>query len=152
MNINTIEPASLLPCKTQRDWNAPYDFNVMKGARDCGKCARNALLSMRRDILIALNSLSLEVAGVLIIIITLIVTSSWGFSGTIYKLFTIYKSKNDNKTRNHNLWWYSTKLNSRAYEGNVCLNSVPFRARLKDANEALCLSSWCKLFHMLAPL
>ena len=43
-------------------------------------------------------------------------------------------------------------LNSRAYEGNVCLNSVSFRARLKDANEALCLSSLCKLFHVLAPL
>ena len=27
-------------------------------------------------------------------------------------------------------------LKSNAYEGNVCLNSVSFRARLKDANEA----------------
>ena len=43
-------------------------------------------------------------------------------------------------------------LNSRAYEGNVCLNSVSFRARLNDANDALCLSSLCKLFHVLAPL
>ena len=43
-------------------------------------------------------------------------------------------------------------LNSRAYERNVCLNSVSFRARLKDANEALCLSSLCKLFHELASL
>ena len=43
-------------------------------------------------------------------------------------------------------------LNSRAYEGNVCLNSLSFRARLKDVNEALCLSSLCKLFHVLAPL
>ena len=34
---------------------------------------------------------------IIIIIITLIVTSSWGFSGTIYKLFTIYKNKNGNK-------------------------------------------------------
>ena len=43
-------------------------------------------------------------------------------------------------------------LNSRAYEGNVYLNSLSFRARLKDVNEALCLSSLCKLFHVLAPL
>ena len=43
-------------------------------------------------------------------------------------------------------------LNSRAYEGNVCHNSVSFRARLKDANVALFLSSLCKLLHMLAPL
>ena len=43
-------------------------------------------------------------------------------------------------------------LNSRAYEGNVCLSSVSFTVRLKDGNEALCLSSLCKLFHMLAPL
>ena len=43
-------------------------------------------------------------------------------------------------------------LNSKAYEGNVCLNSVSFRARLKDVNDALCLSSLCKLFHVLAPL
>ena len=43
-------------------------------------------------------------------------------------------------------------LNSRAYKGSVCLNSVSFRARLKDVSEALCLSSLCKLFHMLAPL
>ena len=28
-------------------------------------------------------------------------------------------------------------LKSRAYEGNFCFNSVSFRARLKDANEAL---------------
>ena len=42
--------------------------------------------------------------------------------------------------------------NSRAYEGNVCLNSVSFRARLKHANEALCLSALCKLFYVLAPL
>lgn len=41
---------------------------------------------------------------------------------------------------------------SRAYKGKICLNSVSFRARLKDANEALCLSSLCKLFHMVAPL
>ena len=34
---------------------------------------------------------------IIIIIITLIVTSSWSFSGTIYKLFTIYKNKNGNK-------------------------------------------------------
>ena len=46
----------------------------------------------------------------------------------------------------------SILLNSRAYEGNVCLNSLSFRARLKDVNEALCLSSLCKLFHVLAPL
>ena len=43
-------------------------------------------------------------------IITFIVTSSRGFSETIYKPFTIYKSKNDKKARNHNLWWYSTKI------------------------------------------
>ena len=43
-------------------------------------------------------------------------------------------------------------LNSRAYEGKVCLNSVSFRARLKNASEVLCLSSLCKLFHVLAPL
>ena len=43
-------------------------------------------------------------------------------------------------------------LNSRAYEGNVCLDSESFRARLKDVSEALCLSSLCKLFHVLAPL
>ena len=50
------------------------------------------------------------------------------------------------KTQNHNLC--GVLLNSRAYEGNVCFNSVCFRTRLKDANEALCLSSLCKLFHV----
>ena len=60
----------------------------------------------------------------IIIIITLIVTSSRGFSGTIYKLFTIYKSKNDNKL---NITIYDgILLNSRAYEGMsasiVCLS------------------------------
>ena len=69
----------------------------------------------------------------LIIIITLIVTSSWGFSGTIYKLFTIFRSKNDNKNSEITIY-DGILLNSRAYEGNVCLNSVSFRARLKDAN------------------
>ena len=46
----------------------------------------------------------------------------------------------------------SILLNSRASEGNVCLNSVSFRVRLKDVSEALCLSSLCNLFHVLAPL
>ena len=43
-------------------------------------------------------------------------------------------------------------LNSKAYEGNACLNSVSFGVRLKDVNDALCLSSLCKLFHVLAAL
>ena len=60
---------------------------------------------------------------------------------------TIYKSKNNNKKLEISIY-DGILLNSRAYEGNVCLNSVSFRARLKDANEALCLSSLCKLFHV----
>ena len=42
--------------------------------------------------------------------------------------------------------------NSKAYEENVCLSSVSFRVRLKEVSDALCLSSLCKLFHVLAPL
>ena len=42
--------------------------------------------------------------------------------------------------------------NSKAYGGNVCLSSVSFRARLKEVSDALCLSSLCKLFLVLAPL
>ena len=54
------------------------------------------------------------------------------------------------KTRSYND--DSIPPSSRAYKGKLCLNSVSFRARLKDANEALCLSSSCKLFDMLAPV
>ena len=32
------------------------------------------------------------------------------FFSNYLQTFTIYKSKNDNKTRNHNLRWYSTKF------------------------------------------
>ena len=52
--------------------------------------------------------------GVFRIIITLIVTSSRGFSGTIYKLFTIYKAKMTTKLE---ITIYDgILLNSRAYE------------------------------------
>lgn len=83
------------------------------------------------------------------IIIILIVIFLWGFLGIIYKFFIIYKSKNDNKIWNYNLWWYFIKLNFRVYEGNVCFNSVFFRVCLKDVNEVFCLSLLCKLFYML---
>lgn len=39
---------------------------------------------------------------------------------------------------------------SRAYKGKICLNSVSFRARLKDANEALEINNNINKFMMIA--